>query len=181
MWYGILLKKYLKFLNLRQFFKIANCFQTDKGNKKGCLIIYWIIFFTNLLIFSRHYQYAKYMFMKSLICLIFSDFFVLLCIEILIESNFWLGIYVPYILNAPHSSKLLVVSAGFANCECRTSNKYSLTSYIRDQSLKYWIIDFSYSVSVLDTRRLQLRRLRYQWGVTVKTGSTVLITYFLYL
>ena len=59
------------------------------------LIIYWIIIlFTNLIIIFRHYYHVRDFFDMG-------DFFQFFVIsqntEILFESNYWLGIYVPYI------------------------------------------------------------------------------------
>ena len=98
----------LNFFSKRYFYKRQKNWKNSYGfwtinkfiwNEKRIshLTIYWTILFINLLISFRHYYYAKKDFFDM------GDFFQFFVIsrssEIVIKSNFLLGIYVPYILN----------------------------------------------------------------------------------
>ena len=67
------------------------------------------ILFANLLITFRHDSYAKSMMCTSFFNMVdfFQIFFVSCNTEILIESNFWLKIYVSYILKGVHTYKMI--------------------------------------------------------------------------
>ena len=91
-WYRILLHKNPTFITFRSLLKISKQSQIQEKNWKhwygffknqcihlkqkriGFLIIYWT-FFTNLLIIFMNYFYAKLMFSRSLLNLIFSEFY----------------------------------------------------------------------------------------------------------
>ena len=53
----------------------------------------WDIFLSNLLITFRHYYYAKYAFVIFNTVDLFQIFVTSQSTEILIVSNFWLGVY----------------------------------------------------------------------------------------
>ena len=84
-----------KWINSYGFWKINKLVCNER--RIGYLIINWI-FFPNWVITVQHYCLKKLTFLRSLIWLIFSD--ISRNTEILIKSNFWLGVYMANTLKA---------------------------------------------------------------------------------